>query len=823
MKKITLSLVVFALFAGVFGAYNTASATVSLQDEGCTLGYTYNPYTGARCSNSVLPEGCQPGYLFSPITGARCTSLPAPTPVPAYPVGQIIVEGVSGPQKLEVNQKGTWKVSAYDRNGRDLSYSVKWGDENIVYASGAMVPVASPVIQQSATFTHTYTNAGTYYPTFTVSNDYGSESTSLSVVVGNTITTKGTLYIEPASISLKINENTEIAAYYQAPMPTCSRYVACAQVMPSRIKVDPDWGVKWANDGTIIADFENINGEWTLKGVSSGITELTARYTPARGTDLTATAKVTVGSSRSSVTVLSPNGGEVWQRGTNKSIDWKNATSASKRYDISLSSDIPSSAVPYTIARNVAGTFYHDALTFWWPVGKIIDGNYTPPDGRYKVRVCQTDTEICDLSDSYFKLTSGATQPFIALTGSYNENIYEKSISVKVGDIFTISAEPQGLELGEMSYWYGNGKPPAGYYNRAWFFDQNFINSNSCTQEIWSMKCTVKTAGTSHLYVTVYVNGTSYTSNKIAVEAVSSSATSIKVISPNGGETYALGDNLKYNVKYSSKTVGDVYHYLTSRKDLDADRHMMSGAQGYQPWSTDASGTVILDDNNITPGSYYWLSTWQNTDGTGWTYDFSDSSFKIVSGTTGTNHAPEIIYSSHRTYDNTVALSELETFSWKAQDENKDTLSWWTDWGDGVASGGGCEAVPVASGDYSKSWEYSASHEWKQPGTYKVQTTAMDCRGGTDISYVYITIAGNDDGSIYGAESFTFTQKLELGMEGNEVKELQKYLAKNGYYNGDIDGKFGLKTQRALVSFQHTNGLKADGIVGTAVRNILNK
>jgi len=60
-------------------------------------------------------------------------------------------------------------------------------------------------------------------------------------------------------------------------------------------------------------------------------------------------------------------------------------------------------------------------------------------------------------------------------------------------------------------------------------------------------------------------------------------------------------------------------------------------------------------------------------------------------------------------------------------------------------------------------------------------------------------------------------------MEGNEVKELQKYLTQKGYYRGDIDGKFGIQTQKALVSFQITNGLSVDGVVGAAVRAILNK
>ena len=57
---------------------------------------------------------------------------------------------------------------------------------------------------------------------------------------------------------------------------------------------------------------------------------------------------------------------------------------------------------------------------------------------------------------------------------------------------------------------------------------------------------------------------------------------------------------------------------------------------------------------------------------------------------------------------------------------------------------------------------------------------------------------------------------LKLGSRNSSVKELQKYLKDYGYYNGDIDGAFGKKTEEAVKAFQETHGLKVDGIVGDA-------
>jgi len=134
---------------------------------------------------------------------------------------------------------------------------------------------------------------------------------------------------------------------------------------------------------------------------------------------------------QSSINVLSPNGGETWQKGTIQTIKWQDnipvpecppgayCAQVARFYDIKLVQLRPycppcvagavcvacSMPVPYTIATSVSGYSYS------WGVGKILS-NYlsTPaPDGAYTVQICQTGTDICDSSDSYFKITSSAS------------------------------------------------------------------------------------------------------------------------------------------------------------------------------------------------------------------------------------------------------------------------------------------------------------------------------------------------------------------------------------------------------------------------------
>ena len=78
-------------------------------------------------------------------------------------------------------------VKASDPEQGVLSYSVRWGDENITSVYSAAQRNLSYV--QSAEFTHAYAAAGVYNPTFTVTDDKGLPAkTSISVQVGEVVT-----------------------------------------------------------------------------------------------------------------------------------------------------------------------------------------------------------------------------------------------------------------------------------------------------------------------------------------------------------------------------------------------------------------------------------------------------------------------------------------------------------------------------------------------------------------------------------------------------------------------------------------------------------
>jgi putative chitinase len=55
---------------------------------------------------------------------------------------------------------------------------------------------------------------------------------------------------------------------------------------------------------------------------------------------------------------------------------------------------------------------------------------------------------------------------------------------------------------------------------------------------------------------------------------------------------------------------------------------------------------------------------------------------------------------------------------------------------------------------------------------------------------------------------------LNPGATGDDVAELQRALVAHNFSPGDIDGQYGPATRAALMAFQNSNGLLADGVAG---------
>ena len=59
------------------------------------------------------------------------------------------------------------------------------------------------------------------------------------------------------------------------------------------------------------------------------------------------------------------------------------------------------------------------------------------------------------------------------------------------------------------------------------------------------------------------------------------------------------------------------------------------------------------------------------------------------------------------------------------------------------------------------------------------------------------------------------------GTKGAGVVLIQKKLNELGYNCGKPDGKYGNDTAKAVMKFQEDNGIKADGIYGSATNKLM--
>lgn len=66
-------------------------------------------------------------------------------------------------------------------------------------------------------------------------------------------------------------------------------------------------------------------------------------------------------------------------------------------------------------------------------------------------------------------------------------------------------------------------------------------------------------------------------------------------------------------------------------------------------------------------------------------------------------------------------------------------------------------------------------------------------------------------------------QKLEQGVRGERVLQLQEQLSELGYFKAGLTGYYGSITKGSVRKFQQAQGLSADGIAGPATLNRLNK
>lgn len=361
----------------------------------------YSPPAPGWCANGTIISG---GY-----NSAGC-----PNPPQCSTSSQISITGISGPNSLTVGQQGTWAVSATASAGSQLSYSVNWGDYGAGYAgiSAAGIPFV-----QTSTFTHSYSSAGTYTVNFTVKSTRSVQCfaypcpdpvediarASITVVVGNnsqpsiTVTSPNGGEVWTAGTTHNITWTSHNVNNVQIIIYRSGLYTGGPDV------ITPSAPSSGSYSWTVPSNFI-LSGDYKItvmdNSSTQGVQDSSDNY-----------FSIVTSNIQPSITVTSPNGGEVWTTWSTQTIRW---VGINRTVDLYLNPEPPAciysnpacslaTRAPYVLDKNIVSP----NLVYYWIVATDID-NIVIPAGQYRMKICTAGSQTdCDVSDNYFTINPG--------------------------------------------------------------------------------------------------------------------------------------------------------------------------------------------------------------------------------------------------------------------------------------------------------------------------------------------------------------------------------------------------------------------------------
>ena len=298
-----------------------------------------------------------------------------------------VIDGLTAPTQLKINEQGTWTIKTHDPENGRLNYSVRWGDEySALSTEQKALPSRTGV--QTTTFTHSYSRTGTYTISFTVTDDHQQTAkTSTTVEVVSEITCTDTdggkdYYIKGTVKRCQTSTTGGVAC--EIATDECRN---CTGLLPSPVEC---FAVKeYYCDGTEIKS------------------EI---YTCPNNCENGACVKKTEPSEKS-ITVLSPNGGEQWVIGNSYDITWSSlGVDDINIYARKIDSNIVCSpCISGMYCPPCDGTLISKNLSaslgkyLWTIPSNIVSGD------KYKIQIGDPDfylgySNIYDESDNYFSI-----------------------------------------------------------------------------------------------------------------------------------------------------------------------------------------------------------------------------------------------------------------------------------------------------------------------------------------------------------------------------------------------------------------------------------
>ena len=258
--------------------------------------------------------------------------------------------------------------------------------------------------------------------------------------------------------------------------------------------------------------------------------------------------------------VTSPNGGEVWQKGTVHNITWTGAPGIlNQTGDIKLEFQVPACTEPTANPRcmiavrapvTIATKVSLDQGSYAWTVGSFLfDTNAVPgyisdpvplSAGQYKIQICTTNGSQCDDSDNYFSITSNGT-----VTGNAPVvNGVDSPTTLAVGQTGTWTIRATDPLNGTLSYSVLWGDEPGYAVTGSTMAVPAVMQTNTFAHSY-------SNAGNYMVTFTVRNSAGQQVQESSSVQVTgSNTAGPLRIISPNGGEIWQTGTT--HNITWTS-------------------------------------------------------------------------------------------------------------------------------------------------------------------------------------------------------------------------------------------------------------------------------
>ncbi|MBI1866227.1 MAG: hypothetical protein HYS02_00470, partial [Candidatus Staskawiczbacteria bacterium] len=328
-------------------------------------------------------------------------------------------------------------------------------------------------------------------------------------------------------------------------------------------------------------------------------------------------------STQPSITVLSPNGGEMWIQGKTYNITWQSTGVSAVSIGIE-------NAVGEDHSLNPSGQIPASSGSFLYTVP------LTMPVGAYKISIqsCLL-ANIIDRSDNYFSIVAPTTQPSITVDKPNGTEIYQAGSSAVNYAWSANYTVPNGIikifvldSAGNTFYTYGlsyNVNLPPGTYTPGsaggFLMDGKTFTSGKYRIEVCDMNSPGSVCGFS-AYFTVS-DGTN--------------VPKITVLSPNGGEQWDRNKQQNITWTFSGNVYSQVDILLAAYTDLGIvqDWQLISAGvstnQGYYYWTP--SSLSFTNASLANPYIGYKIKIREANDNESAVMDTSDNYFSIVSST----------------------------------------------------------------------------------------------------------------------------------------------------------------------------------------------